>query len=134
LHYSDYFSGPAEVHEAEVCPPTWHLVPGTYGKLTTPVEPPEAAEIKSQTAGCASWCQKAEAFGRTVTVKVKYADFQQATRSRSLTTPVSSQSVLHEISLALVRSVLPTEKGIRLVGVSVSNFERTESAQLDFAI
>jgi DNA polymerase IV len=29
---------------------------------------------------------------------------------------------------------LPTEKGIRLVGVSVSNFERTESAQLDFAI
>ena len=54
LHYSDYFSGPAEVHEAEVCPPTWHLVPGTYGKLTTPVEPPEAAEIKSQTAGCAS--------------------------------------------------------------------------------
>jgi DNA polymerase-4 len=91
-------------------------------------------EVLGQADEVWAWCQKANAFGRTVTVKVKYADFQQATRSRSLTTPVSSQSVLHEISLALVRSVLPTEKGIRLVGVSVSNFERTESAQLDFAI
>ena len=98
----------------------------------------DASAIEREVLGQAdevwAWCQKANAFGRTVTVKVKYADFQQATRSRSLTTPVSSQSVLHEISLALVRSVLPTEKGIRLVGVSVSNFERTESAQLDFAI
>jgi len=98
----------------------------------------DASAIEREVLGQAdevwAWCQKANAFGRTVTVKVKYANFQQATRSRSLTTPVSSQSVLHEISLALVRSVLPTEKGIRLVGVSVSNFERTESAQLDFAI
>src|ERR1700735_2598966 len=98
----------------------------------------DASAIEREVLGQAdevwAWCQKANAFGRTVTVKVKYADFQQATRSRSLTTPVSSQSVLHEISLALVRIVLPTEKGIRLVGVSVSNFERTESAQLDFAI
>ena len=81
-----------------------------------------------------AWCQKANAFGRTVTVKIKYADFQQATRSRSSMTPVSSQSVLHEISLGLVRSVLPTKKGVRLVGVSVSNFERTASAQLGLAI
>ncbi|MGA9895027.1 MAG: DNA polymerase IV, partial [Xanthobacteraceae bacterium] len=69
-----------------------------------------------------------------VTVKIKYADFQQATRSRSLTTPVSSQSVLHEVSLGLVRSVLPSKKGIRLVGVSVSNFEHTNDAQLGLAI
>lgn len=36
--------------------------------------------------------------------------FQQATRSRSLTAPVSSLAVLHEMSLGLIRSVLPTQK------------------------
>ena len=30
-----------------------------------------------------AWCETAKAFGRTVTVKVKFADFSQVTRSRS---------------------------------------------------
>ena len=98
----------------------------------------DSAAIEREVLGQAdevwTWCQKANAFGRTVTVKIKFADFQQATRSRSLTAPVSSQAVLHEMSLGLIRSVLPTQKGIRLVGVSVSNFERMEAAQLDFAV
>ena len=98
----------------------------------------DAAAIEREVLGQAdevwAWCQKANAFGRTVTVKIKYADFQQATRSRSVMIPVASQSLLHEISLVLIRSVLPTEKGIRLVGVSVSNFERAKNAQLGLAI
>jgi DNA polymerase IV len=91
-------------------------------------------EVIGQADEVWAWCQKAKAYGRTVTVKIKYADFQLATRSRSLPTPVSSQSVLHEVSLGLIRSVLPTQKRIRLVGVSVSNFERRENTQLDFAV
>lgn len=98
----------------------------------------DSAAIEREVLGQAdevwAWCQKANAFGRTVTVKIKFADFQQATRSRSLTAPVSSLSVLHELSLGLIRSVLPTQKGIRLVGVSVSNFQRPDAAQLDFAV
>lgn len=74
------------------------------------------------------WCEKARAFGRTVTVKVKYRDFQQITRSRSQTAPVDSRARLHELSLALIRSVLPPERGIRLVGVTVSNFVRRGEA------
>ena len=76
-----------------------------------------------------SWCEKAQAFGRTATVKVKYADFQQITRSRTHPHVVQSQAALREASLALIRSVLPTEKGIRLVGVTVSNFERPVAAE-----
>lgn len=76
------------------------------------------------------WCEAAQAFGRTVTVKVKYNDFQQITRSRSATRPVRSRDDLHAAALALVRSVLPTDKGIRLVGVTVSNFEAAEDNAL----
>jgi DNA polymerase-4 len=98
----------------------------------------EAAAIEREVLGQAdevwAWCAKTNAFGRTVTVKIKFADFQQATRSKSLTTPISLQSVLHEVSLGLVRSMLPTKKGIRLVGVSVSNFERHTNTQLGLAI
>jgi DNA polymerase-4 len=79
------------------------------------------------------WCEKAQAFGRTATVKVKYGDFQQITRSRSLAGLIDSRRQLHAMSLGLIRSVLPTPKGIRLVGVTVSNFARpTEAAELPF--
>jgi DNA polymerase-4 len=69
------------------------------------------------------WCEKVHSFGRTVTVKIKYADFRHATRSRTLPSPVGSRIALRDISIALVRSVFPPVTGIRLVGVTVSGFE-----------
>ena len=69
-----------------------------------------------------TWCEKTGARGRTVTVKIKWADFQQSTRSQSLASPVDSRAKLHEASLGLIRSVLPAPKGVRLVGVTLSNF------------
>ncbi|MDQ0391438.1 DNA polymerase IV [Labrys monachus] len=69
-----------------------------------------------------AWCEKAGAFGRTVTVKIKYADFRQATRSRTLSAPVREQARLRQVGIELVRSVFPPVQGIRLLGVSLSNF------------
>src|ERR1700712_2013859 len=51
--------------------------------------------------------------GRTATVKIKYADFQIATRSRSVTSVIASRAELHVLSLDLIRSVYPLRKGIR---------------------
>jgi DNA polymerase-4 len=87
----------------------------------------EAAEIEAGVLSMAddvwTWCETARAFGRTVTVKVKFADFQQITRSRSYPAAVAEHAQLRQASLDLVRLVFPPEKGIRLVGVTVSNFE-----------
>ena len=74
------------------------------------------------------WCEKRQAFGRTVTVKVKYGDFQQITRSRSQPAAVATQEALHLTVIELIRSILPPEKGIRLVGVTVSNFAEPQAA------
>lgn len=74
------------------------------------------------------WCETRQAFGRTVTVKVKYGDFQQITRSRSQPTAVATQEALHRSTLELIKSVLPSDKGIRLVGVTVSNFAEPQAA------
>jgi DNA polymerase-4 len=70
-----------------------------------------------------AWCAKAQAFGRTVTVKIKFADFRQVTRSRSFAGAVTSQDRLRQASLDLVRSLFPPPLGIRLAGVTVSNFD-----------
>ena len=68
-----------------------------------------------------AWCESTGIRGRTVTVKIKWADFRVSTRRRSVEAPIEARNRLHELALDLIRSVFPPAKGIRLVGVSVSN-------------
>ena len=69
-----------------------------------------------------AWCEKTNCRGRTVTVKIKWANFQISSRSRSIETPIETRDKLHELALELIRTVFPPQKGIRLVGVTLSNF------------
>jgi DNA polymerase IV len=55
-------------------------------------------------------------------VKIKWADFQISTRSRSTEMAIKTREKLHEIALNLIRPVFPP-KGIRLAGVALSNFQ-----------
>ncbi|WP_395942925.1 DNA polymerase IV [Brevundimonas sp.] len=80
------------------------------------------------------WCETSGSRGRTVTVKVKWADFRQATRSRSFSEPVASRERLREISRVLVRAHYPPTRGVRLVGVSLSNLETAGAASPALAL
>ena len=82
-----------------------------------------------------AWCEKANGRGRTVTVKIKWADFQISTRSRSMEMTIQTREKLHQLALDLIRSVFPPPKGVRLVGVTLSNFRSqsgSEAAELPF--
>jgi len=61
-------------------------------------------------------------------VKIKYADFQIVTRSRTLPAPVMSREELERTSVELVHTVFPLEKKVRLLGVSMSNIEERHEA------
>jgi len=74
-----------------------------------------------------SYCERSGIAGRTVTVKVKYADFQIITRSRTLPEPVLSREQLERTSLELVRQIFPLEKRVRLLGVSLHNLQRRDA-------
>lgn len=96
-----------------------------------------AAQVEDGVAAMADevwrWCEKARTSGRTVTVKIKYADFQQITRSRTLESPIAHHDGLRRISVDLVRTIFPLRKGVRLLGVTISNlqgFAEAESEQL----
>ena len=95
----------------------------TFDQDHTAPEPIEAG-VLAMADDVWAWCEKTGARARTVTVKIKWADFQQATRSRSLPSPVADRETLRRASLDLVRSVYPPRLGIRLVGVTLSNFDQ----------
>jgi DNA polymerase IV len=74
-----------------------------------------------------SYCECSTIRGRTATLKAKYADFQQITRSRTVDEPVASRAMLEELVFALTEPLFPVGKGIRLLGVTISSLD-TESA------
>lgn len=59
--------------------------------------------------------------GRTVTLKIKYADFKQITRARSLDAEVPSKQAFAALAQGLLREQLPLAQGVRLLGVTLSN-------------
>jgi len=75
------------------------------------------------------WCERTGGRGRTVTLKVKYADFRQITRSRSLPHDVQGRDLLERISLELLAPLTPTEQGVRLLGVTLSALKPEEADQ-----
>jgi DNA polymerase-4 len=82
-----------------------------------------------------SYCERTGIGGRTVTVKIKYADFQIVTRSHTSLETLTAKPLLERISLDLVRTVFPLRKSIRLLGVSLSNLHaRDEAASPQLAL
>lgn len=71
--------------------------------------------------------QKRELHGRTVTVKIKFANFEQITRSRSDQAHVASRRRLAEMAIELLSGEHPFRMPIRLIGVSMSSFAGEES-------
>lgn len=68
--------------------------------------------------------------GRTITLKIKYHDFKQVTRSHSLPTPTDDLENLVRITKDLLTATDLEEKKIRLLGISMSNFTDTNSAEV----
>jgi DNA polymerase-4 len=67
-------------------------------------------------------CEDKSARGRTVTLKVKFADFELISRSRTQTDVVGSREELELASSDLLKTIFPTKKAVRLLGVSISGF------------
>jgi DNA polymerase-4 len=67
-------------------------------------------------------CEDKDARGRTVTLKVKFADFELISRSRTLAGTVQNRTDLESAVSALLQTIFPTKKAVRLLGVSISGF------------
>jgi len=99
-------------------------------ETTYPRDLAEPHEVEAGIAALADevwdWCERNRWFGRTVTVKLRYADFKTVTRSRTKPGPVASRPEVAAASLDLVRGLFPLAKPVRLLGVTLSAAEATD--------
>jgi DNA polymerase-4 len=75
--------------------------------------------------------------GRTVTVRVRFADLSSVTRSATLDAPISATVMLAELAEELVRAILadhPDEKTISLLAISVSHLEEHWDLELELPL
>lgn len=76
----------------------------------------------------------ADSYGKTCTLKVKYNDFRIITRSKTVSYLIKTEAQLDELIDELINQVLP-DRGIRLLGLSISNLnsekkEKPDNAQM----
>jgi DNA polymerase IV len=73
----------------------------------------------------------AGARGRTVTLKLRYADFRTLTRARSVPHPIAGKAEFAGLGHALLEELLPLEQPARLMGLTLSALERDEGDPLE---
>jgi DNA polymerase-4 len=75
--------------------------------------------------------------GRTVSVRVRFADMRAVTRATTLDAPVAATSIVTELAEDLVRAALadhPAERTISLLAISISHLESQPVLQLELGL
>lgn len=102
----------------------------TFGDDTTDLAQLDAV-MAAQAERVCTTLAKGGRRGRTVTVKVRYADFTTITRSHTLPEPTAAPEVVIPTAARLLRSTEAGRRAVRLVGVGLSGFDpQAEDRQL----
>lgn len=70
--------------------------------------------------------ERSKSRGKTITLKLKYNDFEVINRSKTFGHLISDPQEIHQISIELMQKELPAKKGIRLIGLTLSNLENAD--------
>ncbi|HEX2197696.1 MAG TPA: DNA polymerase IV [Burkholderiales bacterium] len=87
----------------------------------------ELARLARETA---QWLEGKRLAGRTVTIKVRYADFTTVTRSHTLSRPTADADVISSWATELLHRTQAGKRPVRLLGARVNGL--VEKAFLDF--
>jgi DNA polymerase IV len=74
-------------------------------------------------------CSQKKLQGKTITLKVKYADFQQVTRSQSFHPAINNAEQIYSISKNLLSRTEAGKRKVRLLGVGMSSFEDSSTQE-----
>lgn len=87
-------------------------------------------EMKEYLAKCAEKIEERlkehNVAGRTITLKIKYPDFFQATRSKKILKPTQDKDIIISTINSLLEEILVKKCSVRLLGISISNLEKDE--------
>ena len=88
-----------------------------------------AAELRPLVDKVWRHCEATGNRGRTVTLKIKFADFEIITRSRSVAAAVRGRDDLERLACGLLEAEMPLGKRVRLLGVSLSALQAGDDAE-----
>ena len=98
---------------------------------------PAIAELKPLAEKVWRYCEAQGTSGKAVTVKIKYSDFTQATRSRTGAVAIGGIQEIMDTASSLLASVYPFKLPVRLLGITLSaltndhDANEAEQPQLD---
>ena len=102
----------------------------TYGKLLYRME-----DIQKELSGLAQRVVQSlgrhQKVGKTIVVKIRYADFQTLTKRRTLDIPTNDEEVILRIATEIVDQVGELDRGVRLLGITLTNLEEKASQSSD---
>jgi len=93
-----------------------------------------AAELKPLVDKVWRHCETTGNRGRTVTLKIKFADFEIITRSRSVAAAVAGRDELERLACGLLDIEMPLPKSVRLLGVSLSSLQDGDDTEPQLAL
>jgi DNA polymerase IV len=85
------------------------------------------AALRPLIESVARHCGKYQSGGRTVTLKLRYADFKTVTRSRSGGHAISDAGEIENVVTQLLGGLVPLRLGVRLLGVTLHNLGNDQS-------
>jgi DNA polymerase-4 len=86
------------------------------------------AELKRMARENAQWLERGQLLARTVTIKVRYADFTTITRSHTLSMPTNDADVIASWANELVAKTEAGRVPVRLLGVRVAQLVEQASS------
>ena len=86
-----------------------------------------AAELERVAGHAWTRIERAQVAGRTVTLKVKFADFTIITRSKSYPQAIAGKQDFLEAGKVLLAALMPVPRGIRLLGLGLHNLAEPDA-------
>lgn len=116
------------VDERPVRPDRAHKSVSAERTFDSDLSDPAALGAELERVAGLAWAriERVGARGRTVTLKVKFADFTLITRSKSFSEAICSQNALAAAGQALLAPLHPVPRGIRLLGLGVASMVEEE--------
>ena len=139
-----YFYGIARgIDERQVRPDRVRKSVGAEDTFSRDIDDLDRAtnELKPLADKVWTYCEAKRISGKTVTVKIKYSDFTQATRSRTGALSFTTGQDVLEVASELLKTVYPFRRSVRLLGVTLSSLtgahddgDSQKQPELDFSM
>ena len=127
-----YYQNARGIDDSEVIPDRMRKSLAAEETFMTDIDNKTELEARLREIADEVWrrTSKREFYGRTVTLKIKYADFREISKRRTLSRPVENFYTFWNVALDLLGVVeFGKQKKIRLMGLAVSNAKEADEME-----